>query len=92
MEECFELGQLAYHEHDFYHTVSWVQLALDTHRKEAEKSKQKEMEKKLKYPIGEFEEHMTDFGPKYSKDRTNMLDFLAFSQYKVGLPPHHQPS
>ena len=38
-EECFELGRLAYVRKDYYHTLTWMQAALDAWDKEEDKSK-----------------------------------------------------
>lgn len=37
-EECFELGRYAYTQRDFYHTIKWMQEALDQDARELNKT------------------------------------------------------
>jgi len=41
--ECFELGRIAYHENDFYHTVIWMTEALELLKLEKDASLKKDI-------------------------------------------------
>ncbi len=42
-DQCFELGKHAYNERDYYHTLLWMQEALDRADREEEKTVEKHL-------------------------------------------------
>ncbi|CAG5124209.1 unnamed protein product [Candidula unifasciata] len=70
VEDCFELGRLAYNAGDFYHTVLWMEQALSEHRKN---------HNDRRAPGIEGNGHISS---EVDSVQADILDYLAFSQYK----------
>lgn len=73
-EECFELGRLSYNEGDFYHTMLWMSQALDHVSFE-------QADGKLR--IESQETGGDDMPWELESARAEVLDYLAFSYFKV---------
>ncbi|BFZ17688.1 hypothetical protein BsWGS_20727 [Bradybaena similaris] len=74
VEDCFELGRLAYNEGDFYHTVLWMEQALNKLDKD---HKFKKVPGNVDIENGQVPSEVDSF-------HSEILDYLAFSQYKLG--------
>ena len=79
VEDCFELGRISYNSGDFYHTMLWMQEALE--EKLLKELKEEERREREKEEAGEEYDWVLQQGGDDQK--VKMLDFLAFSQFKV---------
>ncbi|CAL1543171.1 unnamed protein product [Lymnaea stagnalis] len=79
VEECFELGRLSYNEGDFYHTMLWMEQALDEHSKSVKNRNINRGSER-----GERESDVFADSEDMDWTRIEVLDYLAFSYFKLG--------